>query len=76
LIAYPTHGNPHEDFIRMRRHGSEENARFFDTFFGVIIRDEIEAVITAALADISLPFKVFFSSDIYYFDNEFDGTKI
>ena len=75
LIAYPTGGNMYEDFVRMRRHGSGENARFFDTFFGVIIRDEVEAIITTALADIGLPFKVFFESDIDYFDNKFDGTK-
>ena len=75
LIAYPTDGNKHEDFVRMRRHGSGDNARFFDTFFGVIIRDEVETIITAALADIGLPFKVFFTSNSIYFDNKFDGTK-
>ena len=75
LIAYPKYGDMQEDHVRMQRHGSGENVRFSDTFFGVIIRDEIESIITTALADIGLPFKVFFSSHIYYFDNKFDSTK-
>jgi len=75
LIAYPKYGDMQEDHVRMQRHGSGENVRYVDTFFGVIIRDEVEAIITTALADIGLPFQVFFSSHIYYFDNKFDGTK-
>jgi len=75
LIAYPTGGNPLTDFVGMQRHGSGDNVRFVDTFFGVIIRDDLESEVAAALADIGLPFKVFFPSDFVVFNNKFDGTK-
>jgi len=75
LIAFPTGGNMHEDFVRMQRYGSGDNVRYVDTFFGVIIRDDLEARVTAALADIGLPVKVFFPSNNTFFNNIFDGTK-
>ena len=75
LIAFPTDGNKHEDFVRMRRHAMSDGVVFYDTFFGVIIRDDLEARVTAALADIGLPVKVFFPSNNTYFNNIFDGTK-
>ena len=75
LIAYPKYGDMQEDHVRMQRHGSGENVRYVDTFFGVIIRDDLEGVVTEALVDINLPFQVDFAAQHFVFDNRFDGTK-
>jgi len=75
LIAYPKYGDMQEDHVRMQRHGSGENVRYVDTFFGVIIRDDLEGAVTEALADIGLPFQVDFAAQHFVFDNRFDGAK-
>jgi len=75
LIAFPAGGNMQEDFVRIQRHGTGGSVRFNDTFFGVIIRDDLESGVAAALAGIGLPFKVFFSTDSFAFNNKFNGTK-
>jgi len=76
LIAYPTGGDRDNDFVSMQRHVRDGELEFRDTFFGVIIRDDLEAGVAAALADIGLPFKVFFSTGLgAVYDNKFDGTK-
>jgi len=76
LIAYPTGGDRDNDFVSMQRHVRDGEVEFRDTFFGVIIRDDLEAGVAAALADIGLPFKVFFSTGLgAVYDNKFDGTK-
>ena len=76
LIAYPTGGDRDNDFVSMQRHVRDGEVEFRDSFFGVIMRDDLEAGVAAALADIGLPFKVFFSTGLgAVYDNKFDGTK-
>ena len=76
LIAYPTGGDRDNDFVSMQRHVRDGEVEFRDTFFGVIMRDDLEAGVAAALADIDLPFQVFFSTGLgAVYDNKFDGTK-
>ena len=75
LIAYPTGGDRDNDFVSMQRHVRDGEVEFRDTFFGVIIRGEIEAIVRDALVDIGLPIKVFFSTRTAVYDNKFDGTK-
>jgi len=75
LIAYPTGGDRDNDFVSMQRHVRDGEVEFRDTFFSVIIRDDLEAGVAAALADIGLPFKVFFSGGAAVYGNKFDGTK-
>jgi len=75
LAAHPIGGDPIADFVGVQRHVRNDGVEFRDTFFGILIRDNLEAGITAALADIGLPFKVFFPSDFLVFNNKFDGTK-
>ena len=75
LIAYPTGGDPVNDFVSMQRHVRDGEVEFRDTFFNVIIRNDLEAGVAAALADIGLPFKVFFSGGARVYNNKFDGTK-
>jgi len=75
LIAYPTGGDRDNDFVSMQRHVRDGEVEFRDTFFGVILRDDLEARVASVLADIGLPFKVFFSPRATVYDNKFDGTK-
>ena len=75
LIAYPTSGDRDNDFVSMQRHVRDGEVEFRDTFFGVIMRDEIEAIVRDALVDIGLPNKVFFSTRTVVYDDKFDGTK-
>ena len=75
LIAYPKGGDINTDIVQVQRIKRDGVVEFKDTYFGIIIREEIENEITNILSDIDLPFKVFAASDMFYFNNIFDSTK-
>jgi len=76
LTAFPTGGDPVADIVRVRRtEHSNGEVRIADTFFGVLIREEVEAEVTELLSDVPIPFRVFYPSDIAYFENIFDSAK-
>ena len=75
LTAFRTGGDPIDDFVGVQRHTRDGNVEFRDTFFGRLIREEIEASVAGSLSNMALPVQVFFSSYSVFFDNRFDGTK-
>jgi hypothetical protein len=75
LVAFPENGDADTDIVAVQRTITDGQVEMRDTFFGVIIREDIESEILTALADIVIPHKVFFPTDVYYFDNIFDSSK-
>jgi len=75
LVAYPAGGNPDIDIVGVQRHVRDGNIEFRDTFFGIIIREDLETSVADALSDLSLPVQVVFPSSTIVFDNQFDRTK-
>jgi len=70
LTCYPTGGNPETDRVTVMRTG--RNIR--DNYFGIFIREEVEAEIERICELLSLDVKVF-SIGRSYFDNKYDATK-
>ena len=53
-----------------------KGSRFFeDSYFGVIIREDLEADVLVACTDMGLPMKAYFYGGSYSFDESFDKTK-
>jgi len=81
LTCYPVGGDADYDYTIVK--GDEENGvlSYQDTFFGNIIRSEIEAEITALLRSLDFPYTVTyrvgetFSGAPFFFDNSFDGNN-
>jgi hypothetical protein len=75
LVAYPTGGDPEVDVVGVQRHVRGGTTEFRDTFFGVIIREDIETRLAEALSDLGMPVQVVFPSSTVFFDNKFDSEK-
>jgi hypothetical protein len=75
LTCFSTGGDPIADIVRVRRTENNGTVELADTFFGVLIREELEAEVTKLLSGIAVPLRVIYPSDIAYFNNSFDATK-
>jgi len=76
INMYPVGGCPEADNVRAVRMIVDGNVvETHDSYFGIIIREDAEAYVSAMLTDIDLPMNVFFESLVQHFDNIFDGTK-
>ena len=75
LIAYVQGGDTDEDLVRAQRVVRDDNAEYNDTYFGIIIREDIEAEILAVCSGIEPPMRVLYPSNVFFYDNIFDGTK-
>jgi hypothetical protein len=80
LHCYPAGGDPETDIVKVetrgnRIEGKAINAVTQDTYFGIIIREDVEAEVLAALSDLPLPMKVYFDRPSMYWDNFWDGSK-
>jgi len=77
LEVYPTGGDPVYDIAHLSWRGNQSTGEYSisDTFFGVLIREEVETEITNLLSDFPIPFRVFYPTTIAYFNNIFDSTK-
>jgi len=75
LVVYPVGGNPDVDIVGVQRHVRDGNIEFRDTFFGIIIREDLETSVADALSDLGMPVQVIFPADHVFFDNQFDRTK-
>ena len=71
LDCYPAGGDPDVDYVCVEMLGTTID----DTYFGIIIREDVEAEVLAVLSDLPLPMKAYFRGDAGYFDETFDGTK-
>lgn len=75
LYCYVQGGDPKADIVRAVRTTRDKAKEYRDTYFGIVIREEIEAEIMSVCSDISLPMQAFYLSNFLYYDNIFDGTK-
>lgn len=75
LRCYPKGGDPQADNVRVEKITRDGETIYEDTYFGIIIRDEIESEIISACSGLPLPMKAHFKSNLQSFDNDFDGTK-
>jgi hypothetical protein len=75
LQCYVQDGDTKADRVYVQRIDNDGKIEYKDTYFGVLIRDDIETKIQSLCSGFDLPLKFFYPSDIFYYDNSFDGTK-
>ena len=76
LFCYPKGGDPETDKVRATMSKLKNGERSFeDTYFGIIIREDLESEVLAALPDLQLPMKAYFNCTSFYYDESFDSTK-
>jgi hypothetical protein len=75
LVCYVTGGDPIADRVRVQRTKIENVFEYGDTYFGFVIREDVEAEILAMCSDIDVPMKAFYPSEHSYYNNIFDDTK-
>jgi len=77
LHCFPRGGRREADYVQARlitMRGGERIREIHDNYFGIKIREDLEADVSDAIEDLPLPKKVFFSTHIG-FPNIFDGSK-
>ena len=73
--CYPKGGDPETDEFFVEPEKNENGETIFrDNYFGILIREDIEAEVIETCAGMGLPMKVY-SRGINCTDNKFDGTK-
>ena len=72
--CYPKDGDPKTDLVEVYRNGKGNDITYKDTYFGIIIREDIEAEIMNNCQQLSLEAKVFCPHGSVY-DNMYDSTK-
>ena len=72
MDCYPKDGDPETDHVKVEM--SPDKTHIKDGYFGILIREDVEADVLSYLSDFSLPMKVYYGRSDYY-DNIFDGTK-
>ena len=81
LTCYPMGGDADYDYTIVKGVGENSTISYQDTFFGNIIRNEIEAEITALLSSLDFPYIVTyrvgetFSGDPFFFNDSFDRNN-
>ena len=72
LYCYPKGGDPEADEVSVTM--NLDSKKFTDTYFGILIREELESELLATISDLPLPMKVY-CRFIDSFDESLDGTK-
>jgi hypothetical protein len=75
VYCYPDGGKYKTDRVRVRRETVDGKVEYLDTYFNIVIREDVEAEAEAICADLGLKVKAFFSADDSYIDNQFDSSK-
>ena len=75
LLCYSQGENPETNLVHAQRVTRDKDVEYKDTYFGIVMRNEIEAEIMSICSDVNLPIQVFYPSNDFYYDNMFDGTK-
>ena len=76
LYGYPKGGDPDTDKVTATMTKGENGKREFrDNYFGIMIREDFEADVLAAISDLPQPMKAYSSYNPPYFNEIFDGTK-
>jgi hypothetical protein len=73
--CYAKGENPDTDYASVYRMGTGNNISYSDTYFGVIVRDDVETEISSICRELSLDSKAFFSFARYCYDSIYDSTK-
>ena len=75
LLCHVKEGDPEADLVHAKRLVRDDGIEITDTYFGIVIREEIEADILSILSGVDLKMRVFYPSNDYFYDNMFDNTK-
>ena len=76
LFCYPKGGDPDTDEVTVETWKPKGEERIFtDTYFELLIREDVEAEMLAILSDINLPMKVYNTEVSGVEDHRFDSTK-
>ena len=75
LHCYPKGGDPKTDDVDAGMLKTEDGeVEFNDNYFGILIREDVEAEVLDTLSDMNLPMKAYYR-EFGSFDEIFDGTK-
>ena len=76
LHCYPKGGDPKADRVWVETWTTKEGERIIqDSYFGIIIREDLEAEVLAACSGLPLPMKAYLVSGNMCYDDIFDGSK-
>lgn len=76
IYCYPKGSDSETDPVRVERTIIDGNAQYRDTYFNILIREDLEADVGSICKDLGLTVIVkFIGSSWLYMDNQFDGTK-
>lgn len=80
MTGYPKGGDPETDkfdvktYIPVDENGNEGEREFWDNYFAILIREDVEADVFAMLSDLNLPMKVYYRENAYY-GMDYDSTN-
>ncbi len=80
MTGYPKGGDPETDkfdvktYIPVDENGNEGEREFWDNYFAILIREDVEADVSAMLSDLNLPMKVYYRENAYY-GMDYDSTN-
>ena len=75
ICCYPEGSDIETDPVDVERSVADGKVKYRDTYFNILIRDDIEADIVGMCKDLGMPMTVTFSENSMYVDDQFDGTK-
>ena len=75
LACYPSDGDPEYDYTVIKGEDDGNVISYQDTFFGNIIRSEIEANIFNLLSSLSYPYMVTYRVGGVFYDDSFNGSN-
>ncbi len=80
IVCYPKDGDPETDkfkvqtYIPVDENGQKGERKFWDNYFAILIREDVEADVFAMLSDLNLPMKVYYRENAYY-GMDYDSTN-
>ena len=75
LHCYLKGGDPKADNVGVQRITRDTGVEYKDTYFGIVIREELENEVVSICSDIDLPMQAQYDSISQFFNNIFDSTK-
>ena len=75
LHCYPKGEDMFADRLQVERMVRGDEKTYRDTYFGNIIREDVEKEVYEMLEELKLPTKVYMTFDSIFFDNKFNNTK-
>ena len=75
LACYPQNGDPAYDYTMIKRVDEGSNVDYQDTFFGNIIRNEMEREIFDLLTELTFPYMVSYRVGDTFYDDSFNADN-